>query len=137
MNFFIDLTKELLSPRALKGFLIGLFIGVVSVMISILLRSFIKDPNYTITPVIGQLIGATLVALYGNWFASKKQNKNFALVLFFIAGFLGFFLVRLVIEAHFNLPPSTLTNNVISYALSCGIVCALAGGLFEAITQSE
>ncbi len=68
----------------------------------------------------------------------RKQNKkNFALVLFFIAGLLGFFLVRLVIENRFNLPPSTLTNNVISYALSCGIVCALAGGFFEAITQSE
>jgi TctA family transporter len=138
MNFFVDLTKELLSPRALKGFLIGLFIGVSSVAISIFLRSFIKDPNYTTTPVIGQLIGAALVALYGQWFASKKQDKKkFALVLFFIAGLLGFFLVRLVIENRFNLPPSTLINNVISYALSCGIVCALAGGLFEAITQSE
>lgn len=138
MNFFVDLTKSLLSPKALKGFIIGLFIGALSVGISILIRAFIEDPNYEITPVLGQVVGAFLVALYGYLSASKNYTaKYWALFLFFIAGLLGFFLIRLVIETHFSLSPSNLNNNIISYAISCGIACALAGGFFETITQSE
>lgn len=136
MSFFVDLTKALLSPRALRGFIIGLFIGCLTVAISsMFLRPFIA--NDSLLALIGNLIGATLVAWYGMWYASKQGNRRSAITLFFIAGFLGFFLVRLVIESLFHLPPDRLVNNVISYAISCGIACALAGGFFEAITQSE
>jgi hypothetical protein len=136
MGFFVDLTKALLSPRALRGFIMGLVIGCLTVAISsMFLRPLIANDN--LLAIIGNLIGAALVAWYGKWFASKQGNNFSAIALFFIAGFLGFFLVRLVIESLFNLPPTQLVNNVISYAISCGIACALAGGFFEAITQSE
>lgn len=136
MSFFVDLTKALLSPRALRGFIIGLVIGCLTVAISsMFLHDFIANDN--LLALISNLIGAALVAWYGKWFASKQGNNFFATTLFFIAGFLGFSLVRLVIESLFDLPPTLLRNNVISYAISCGIACALAGGFFEAITQSE
>jgi hypothetical protein len=137
MNFFVDLTKSLLSPRALQGFIIGLFIGGFTVLISShILRPFITDDN--LLAIIGNLIGAAFVVWYGIWFAGKTQGrKSSAIAVFFIAGLIGFFLIRDVIEKLFGLPPDQLINNVISYAVSCGITCALAGGFFEAITQSE
>lgn len=137
MSFFADLTKALLSPRALRGFLIGLVIGCLTVAISsMFLRPFIKNDD--LLAPIGNLMGAALVAWYGNWFVNKPQgNHRSAIILFFIMGLLGLFFVRLVVENLFNLSPALLVNNVISYAISCGIACALAGGFFEAITQSE
>ena len=135
MNFFVDLTRSLLSPRALQGFISGIFIGGFTVLISSrVLRPFIADDN--LLSIIGNLMGAALVAWYGVWFAGKIQSKkSFAIAVFFIAGLIGFFLIRDVIEKLFSLPPDQLANNVISYAVSCGITCALAGGFFEAIDQ--
>ncbi|MCY7338083.1 MAG: hypothetical protein LH613_18030 [Chamaesiphon sp.] len=137
MNFFVDLTKSLLSPRASKGFIIGLVIGCFTVAISSqVLLPFLTDSP--LLPVIGNLIGAVFVACYGSWFASKtKGSKNFAIGLFFIVGLLGFFLVRSVLEERFVLSPGSQNNNVITFALSGGIACTLAGGFFEAITKSE
>ncbi|MEM1238816.1 MAG: hypothetical protein AAGI45_03145 [Cyanobacteria bacterium P01_H01_bin.26] len=138
MDFFVSLTKSLLSPKALNGFVIGLFIGCLTVAISSWLLFPILGGNSPLLSLIGNLVGAVLVAYYGSLFASKTQSrKNFAIVLFFVAGLLGFFLVRGVIEERFNLPPSSLFNNVISFSLSGGIACALAGGVFETITESE
>ena len=137
MIFFVELIKSLLSPRALKGFIVGLFIGGFTVFISAnFLRPWIIDDN--LLAMIGNLIGAAFVAWYGMWFAGKiRHGKSFAITVFFIAGLMGFFLIRGVIETQFNLPPDQLVNNVISYAIACGITCALAGGFFEAITHSE
>lgn len=137
MNFFVDLTKSLLSPRALQGFIVGLFIGGFTVFVSsIFLRPSIGDDESL--AVIGNLIGTAFVVWYGVWFASKAQGrKNSAIVIFFIAGLIGFFLIRDVIENHFGLPPNQLKYNVVAYAISGGITCVLAGGFFEAITESR
>ncbi|MBE9064625.1 hypothetical protein [cf. Phormidesmis sp. LEGE 11477] len=137
MSFFVDLTKSLLSPRALQGFVVGLFIGgLVVLMSSRLLRPLVADD--TLLAVIGNLIGAACIAWYGTRFASKAQRRRkSAVAVFLIAGLIGLFLIRDVVEQVFNLPPDQLTNNVISYALSCGIACALAGGVYEAIAPSD
>ena len=139
MKFFVDLTLKLLSPKSLRGFIVGLIIGVLAVWFSIIMRYFIEDPEYAKTPIIGQFLGAILVGLYGTWFSTyfSLQKKLFATFLFFFLGLVGFFLVRIVIEKLFNLPPNLLANNLISYSISCGIACALAGGVFEAITQPD
>ena len=137
MSFFVDLTKGLLSPRALRGFLVGLLIGGLTVLISSqILRPFIANDVHL--AVIGNLIGAGFVTWYGIWFAGKAQGrKSSAIAVFFIAGLIGFFLVRGVLEERFDLKASSQNNNVITFSLSGGIACALAGGFFEAITQSE
>lgn len=140
MNFFVDLTKSLLSPRALKGFIIGLGIGCFTVAISswFLYPIWKDDTDNPLLHIIGNSIGAAFVACYGSWFASKTQgSKSFAIALFFIAGLLGFFFVRGVLETLFGLPANVQSNNVIAFSISGGIACALAGGFFEAITQSE
>jgi hypothetical protein len=136
MNFFVDLTKSLLSPRALQGFIIGLFIGDLTVLVS---SQFLYNIiNNNLLPIIGNLIGATFVAWYGIWFASKTQGgKSSAIAVFFLAGLIGFFLIRIVIEKSFDLSPDQLVHNVVSYAITGGITCALAGGFFEAITKSN
>lgn len=117
--------------------MIGLLIGSLTVLISSqIFRSFITNDNHL--AVIGNLIGAALVTWYGIWFAGKAQGqKSSAIPVFFIAGLIGFFLVRRVIEDRFGFSSGIQSDNVITFALSGGIVCALAGGFFEAITQSE
>jgi apolipoprotein N-acyltransferase len=138
MNFFVDLTKSLLSPRALQGFVVGLCIGVFVVLISSnFLYPFLANDS-ALLAAIGNLIGTALVAWYGVLFAKTvRKKKSAAIAIFFIAGLIGSFLIREVVEQIFGLSPAQQTDNVISYAIAFGITCALAGGFYEAITQSE
>ncbi|MEM8504404.1 MAG: hypothetical protein AAF716_14775 [Cyanobacteria bacterium P01_D01_bin.1] len=138
MNFFTDLTRSLLSPRALQGFIVGLCIGGFVVLISSnLLYPYLKD-NGALLSMLGNLIGTALVAWYGVLFAKKThRQRSSAIAIFFIAGLIGSFLIRGVVEQVSGLSPARQTDNVISYAIAFGVTCALAGGFYEAITQSE
>lgn len=139
MNFFLGLTKDLLSPRALKGFIIGLGIGGLLLIIHIaFLHPIVGDPEKGLTSThAAYLVGAILVAIYGYWFAKRtRSSTSLALFLFFLFGLFGIFLGRLVFEK-LGYNSAILTHNVISYMISSGITCALAGGFFEILNQPE
>ena len=138
MNFFVDLTKSLLSPRALQGFIVGLCIGVFVVLISSnFLYPFLENDG-ALLAMLGNLIGTIFVAWYGALFAKTiHRRKSSAVAIFFVAGLIGSFLIRGVVEQIFGLSPAQQTDNVISYAIAFGATCALAGGFYEVVTQSE
>jgi len=129
---------KFLSEEALKGSIVGVVIGLSVMFISPnIFYPIFKD--YTVSAKWAELFAAIFVGSYCYLFCgnhiSRKSNKIFLATL---AGVVTWFVlpsVRQIFLPIFEVSLDRNTADTISYPISYGIICILAGGVIEIIAE--
>ncbi|MEH1832435.1 MAG: hypothetical protein V7L29_10240 [Nostoc sp.] len=136
-NYIIRFFK-LLSEQALKGSIVGVFIGLFLMFLSPnIIYPIVKD--YTVSANWAEFICAIFVGLYCRLFCSnhmsRKWHKNFLAALAFVITWLVLPSVREIFLPMFEARFDRNTADTISYPISYAIICVLAGGVIEIIAE--
>ncbi|MDF5710643.1 MAG: hypothetical protein PUP90_23970 [Nostoc sp. S4] len=136
-NYIIKFFK-LLSEQALKGSIVGAFIGLSVMFISpTILYPIIHD--YTVSAKWAEFLCAIFVGFYCRLFCSnhmsRKWQKNFLASLAFVVTWFVLPSVREIFLPIFEASFDRNTSDTISYPISYAIICVLAGGVIEIIAE--
>lgn len=136
-NYIIRFFK-LLSEQALKGSIVGAFIGLsVMFMSPRIFYPIIQD--YTVSARWAEFICAIFVGLYCRLFCSnhmsRKWHRNFLAALAFVITWLVLPSVREIFLPMFQASFDRNTSDTITYPISYAIICVLAGGVIEIIAE--
>ncbi|MEH1830723.1 MAG: hypothetical protein V7L29_01215 [Nostoc sp.] len=136
-NYIIRFFK-LLSEQALKGSIVGAFIGLsIMFMSPTIFYPIIHD--YTVSAEWAEFICAIFVGLYCRLFCSnyisRKSQKNFLASLAFIVTWFVLPSVREIFLPMFEARFDRNTSDTISYPISYAIICVLTGGVIEIIAE--
>lgn len=140
-NNYIVRFFKLLSEQALKGSIVGLFIGLSVIFISHNIFLPIVNKDYTVSSRCAEFVCAVFVGLYCYLFGaihiSRKSHKSFLAGLAFV---ITWFILPSVRQVFLPTLESILngdrnTADTISYAISYAIICVLAGGVIEIIAE--
>ncbi|MEM7760825.1 MAG: hypothetical protein AAF298_22240, partial [Cyanobacteria bacterium P01_A01_bin.40] len=128
------------SQKAKEGFIIGIVIGLSVVAISQTIHGTFPDLTFTRTAKLAEFLGAVLVGFYCLLYCGKQLKKSVIFLICLLSvmtTIISLPLIRgLIIAKLFNCDPTnsacyTLMNDSISYMISYGIICLLAGAAIE------
>lgn len=136
---------KLLSEQALKGSIVGLFIGLSLIFISHNIFLPIVNNDYTVSSRCAEFVCAVFVGLYCYLFCAnhinRKSHRLFWSALAFVITWFILPSVRLpflsFVVPIFKANQYTYQNisDTITYSISYAIICVLAGGVIEIIAE--